>query len=181
MRRALALLAIGFYVVHALVHLSRGEPYDLLWGCHVAVLLVAAGLLTRSASLNAIGLLWSVLGFPFWLIYIFTGGELMPTATLTHLGGLVIGGYGVRLFGMPGGAAWKAVAAYLGLWAFTRLVTPESANVNLAFHVWPGWENSFPTYPIYFTTLLATAVSTFAVTEFVLRRRRGAAAPQSSV
>ena len=118
-------------------------------GCHLAVLLVAAGLLIRSASLNAIGLMWSIFGLPFWLIYIFTDGEFTPTAALTHFGGLVIGIYGIRLLGMPRGSAGKALVAYLGLWALTRLVTPDSANVNLAFHVWPGWEDRFPSYPIY--------------------------------
>jgi hypothetical protein len=174
MRRALAFLAIVFYALNALVYLSRGEPYHLLWGCHLAVLLVAAGLLIRSASLNAIGLMWSVFGLPFWLIYIFTDGEFTPTAALTHLGGIVIGIYGIRLLGMPRGSAGKALAAYLGLWALTRLVTPESANVNLAFHVWPGWEDRFPSYPIYLATLLVSGVLTFAITESFFRRIRGA-------
>ena len=179
MRRALGVLAITCYALHALVHLSRGEPYDLLWGCHLAVLLVAAGLLSGSPSLNAVGLLWSIIGLPIWLIYIFTGGELMPTAALTHVGAFVIGTYGVRVLGMPRGSASKALAAYIGLWAITRVVTPESADINLAFHVWPGWEDRFPTYPIYAATLLVSGAFTFAIAESLFRRLRGAA-PQSS-
>ena len=181
MRRALACLAIAFYGLHAVVHLSRGEPYDLLWGCHLAVLLVAAGLLIPSASLNAIGLLWSIFGLPIWLIYTFAGGEFMPTAALTHLGAFVIGLYGMRLLAMPRGSAWKALAAYLGLWVLTRLVTPESANINLAFHVWPGWEDRFSTYPIYFATLLVSGACTFVISEGFFRRVRWAGAPQASV
>ena len=68
----------------------------------------------------------------------------MPTATLTHVGALVIGICGVRLLGLPRGSAWKALAGYLGLWVLTRAVTPASANINLAFHVHPGWEQSLP-------------------------------------
>ena len=105
MRRMLAVAAVMFYVIHAFVHLRRGEPYDLLWGCHLAVLLVAAGLWLRNATSNAVGLLWSCFGLPIWLIDTFTGGEFMPTATLTHVGGLAIGIAGVRLLGFPRGAA----------------------------------------------------------------------------
>jgi hypothetical protein len=181
MKRVLALLAIAFYVLHALVHLARGEPYDLLWGCHLAVLLVAVGLLIPSASLNAIGLLWSCFGLPIWLIYTFTDGEFMPTAALTHLGAFFIGIYGMRLLGIPRGSAWTALAAYIGLWVLTRLLTPESANVNLAFRVWPGWEDRFPTYPIYVATLLVSGALTFAIAEGLFRRLRGAGAPQSGV
>ena len=170
MRRGLAALAVAFYLIHALVHLRRGEPYDLLWGCHIATVLVAAGLLWRNATLNAIGLLWGCFGLPIWLLYTFTGGEFMPTATLTHVGGLLIGIYGVRLLGLPRGSTWKAVAAYFGLWLLTRAATPEGANINLAFHVHPGWEDRFATYPIYFATLLAGGTLAFAIGEVLFRQ-----------
>lgn len=169
MRRWLAALAVLFYAVHGLVHLRRGEPYDLLWGCHVAALLIAAGLLGRNATLNAVGLLWACFGLPIWLLYTFTGGEFMPTAMLTHVGGLVIGVYGVRLLGLPRGSAWKALAGYGGLWLLTRAITPESANINLAFHVHPGWEDRFTTYPIYFATLLVGGAFAFVTGEAVFR------------
>ena len=168
--RLLGLAAIACYVLHAIELLFRGQPYDLLWGCHVAVLLVAAGLLSNNASLNAIGLLWSCFGLPLWLIYVFTDNDFMLTSTLTHVGAFIIGIYGVRRMGIPRGVAWKAVGAYLALWALTRVVTPESANVNLAFSVWPGWENRFPTYPIYFVTLLASGTLTFAISEMLFRK-----------
>lgn len=175
-RRPLGVAAILCYAAHASVHLSRGEPYDLLWGCHLAVLLVAAGLLLERATLNAIGLLWSCFGLPIWLVYTFTGGEFMPTAMLTHIGALVIGVAGVRLLGWPDGAAWKAVAAYLVLWVVTRLTTPASANINLAFRVYPGWEARFPSYPLYFATLTVMGVAVFAIADLVFRMIPGPAA-----
>ncbi len=169
MRRSPGILGVAFYAIHAAVHLARGEPYDLLWGCHVAALLVGAGLMFRNATLNAVGLLWSCFGLPLWLLYTFTGGEFMPTATLTHVGGVVLGVYGVTVMGLPAGSAWKALTSYLELWAVTRAMTPASANVNLAFHVHPGWEDRFPTYALYFATLFAAAALSFAVCEFAFR------------
>ena len=169
-RPILVAAALACYAIHAAVHLRRGEPYDLLWACHLAVLLVAAGLWFRRPTLNAVGLLWACFGLPIWLIDAVTGTDFMPTALLTHVGALAIGLAGVRLMGCPGGSAWKALAGYLGLWALTRAVTPASANVNLAFRVHHGWEDRFPSYPLYFAMLLAAGASTFAIAELVLRQ-----------
>jgi hypothetical protein len=179
--RPLAVVAMGCYVVHAAVHLRRGEPYDLLWACHLAVLLVAAGLLLQRATLNAIGLLWACFGLPLWLLDAFTGSEFMLTATLTHVGALAIGLCGVRLLGFPRGSAWKALAGYLGLWAVTRALTPASANVNLAFHVHTGWEERFPSYPAYFALLLGAGAATFVIVELACRRFSGGDASRAGV
>ncbi|HEY8183746.1 MAG TPA: hypothetical protein VII32_15995 [Thermoanaerobaculia bacterium] len=169
-RIALGIAALVGYVIHSAVHLQRGEPYDLLWGCHLAALLVGLGLLFRNATLNAIGLLWSCFGIPLWLLDAMTGGEFMPTAILTHIGAFVIGIYGVRLLGMPRRSAWYALASYFGLWWLTRLITPPRANINLAFHIQPGWENHFPNYPVYFFTLLVGGAATFVIAEPLTRR-----------
>ena len=177
--RPLAVVAIACYAVHAAVHLRRGEPYDLLWACHLAVLLVAAGLLLSRATLNAVGLLWACFGLPLWLLDAFTGSAFMLTATLTHVGALAIGICGVRLLGFPRGSAWKALAGYLGLWVVTRALTPASANVNLAFHVHTGWEDRFPSYPAYLALLLAAGAATFAIVELACRRFSGDDASQA--
>ena len=170
MRRTLAVAAFACYAIHASVHLSRGEPYDLLWGCHIAVILVGVGLLSSQPALNAVGLLWGCFGLPIWVIDNVTGGEFMPSATLTHVGAVAIGLAGVRLLGCPDGVWWKALATYLGLWLVTRVATPAAANINLAFSVWPGWERWFPNYPAYFTTLLVTGALTFFTGELLVRR-----------
>jgi hypothetical protein len=179
-RRRLALAALACYAVHAAVHLRRGEPYDLLWACHLAVLLVAAGLWFQRPTLNAVGLLWACFGLPIWLLDAFTGTDFMPTGTLTHVGALVIGLCGVRLLGFARGSAWKALAAYLGLWGLTRAVTPPSANINLAFHVHTGWEQRFPSYPAYFALLLVAGALTFAIAELGLSHIAGGRPPEAS-
>jgi hypothetical protein len=170
MQRALGVLAFVFYAIHGAVHLRRGEPYDLLWGCHIAALLVGTALLSNNATMNAIGLLWACFGVPLWLLDLFTGGELMPTATLTHIGALILGLYGVRHMGMPRGSGWKALAAYVALWIVTRALTPAAANINLAFHVQRGWELRFPSYPVYFLLLFGGGAVTFIAGEYVLAR-----------
>jgi len=80
--RVLGIVAFVFYAIHATAHLYRGEPYDLLWACNVAAVLVALGLLLRNATLNAIGLLWLCFGTSLWILDLATGGEFLPTSTL---------------------------------------------------------------------------------------------------
>ena len=165
--RALGIVAFVCYAVHAAVHLHRGQPYDLLWGCHIAALLVGLGLLLRNATLNAIGFLWSCLGIPLWILDIATGGEFIPTSPLTHVGAFVLGFIGVRKLGMPRLAAMKALAAFAMLWVVCRVVTPPAANINLAFRVHSGWEAYFPSYALYFVMLLVIAAVVFTAVERV--------------
>ena len=103
----------------------------------------------------------------------------MPTAALTHIGALVLGIYGVRILGWPRGAAWKAAAAYLALWAVTRLATPASANINLAFRVYPGWESRFPSYPLYFGTLFSLGARHVRDWRFPLQDDPGSRVPRA--
>ena len=115
MRQTLGVAAILLYSAHAVVLIHRGEAHDLLWGCHVAVLFVGAGLLASSARLNSIGLLWSCFGMPLWVLYAFTGGEVLATSGLTHVGAFVIGTYGVRLLGIGDQAIEGDVRVHLAL------------------------------------------------------------------
>ncbi len=156
--KILGTVAIASYAAHAIVHLSRGEPQDLLWACHIAALLVGIGLVYRSATINAIGLLWACFGTPLWILDLATGGEWMPTAFLTHAAALACGIVGVRRLGMPRAAAFNV----------TRAITPQWANVNIAFSVYQGWQRWFTSYPPYVALLVALAVTTFAIAEYLL-------------
>ena len=165
--RAMGILAILFYAIHAAVHLHRGQPYDLLWACHIAALLVGIGLIARNATFNAIGFLWSCVGTLLWILDLTTGGELMPTSTLTHLGAIAFGWIGVRKLGMPRLAAIKALASFGMLWIVCRIVTPSSANINAAFRVHDGWEPYFSSYTLYFAMLLLIGAAIFSIVERV--------------
>jgi hypothetical protein len=174
MQKTIGVLTILGYAAHAAVHVARGTTYDILWGCHIAALLVGFGLIANLASLNAIGFLWSCFGLPLWVLDLATGGEWIVTSPLTHLGAFAAGIYGIRRMGMPRGVAWKSVAAYLLLLVMTRLVTPPRANVNLAFSVYPGWEQRFPNYAVYLAMLIACGAALSFAIEYVVTRERAA-------
>lgn len=168
--KKLGLAALGCYAIHAGFHIINGRPEETLWMCHLGAALVGAGLLGSSAITNGIGALFLCLGTPLWVMYLAGGGEFYPTSCFPHLGGLVIGLYGVRRLGLPPGTWWKAAAALITLIVVCRLVTPERANVNVAFAIYPGWEKFFPSHPIYIAALMAQSAGYFFLCEYALRR-----------
>jgi hypothetical protein len=135
--RVLGAAGLALYAVHATRHAIFRQPEHLLWLCNVAAVIVGAGLLLGRPMLNAIGVLWLIVGDPLWLIDLIRGGELLPTSLLTHAAGLVLGLVGLRRLGLPRGAWWRAVLAGLVLLAVTRAITPAAADVNLVYTVWP--------------------------------------------
>jgi hypothetical protein len=163
--------ALACYGVHAGFHLLHGRPYDLLWACHIGSAIVGAGWLATSAVTNGIGTLLLCLGTPLWLMALADGSEVFnPTSCFTHVGGLTIGLYGIHRLGLPAGVWWKTVATLVGLISLCRLVTPASANVNVAFSIPGGWETHFASRGRYLLTMIGFAAAFFFVAELALRR-----------
>ena len=169
-RIAAGALAVAFFVIHAGSLFIAGESYHIIWSCHLGCLMAGVGLLTQVQWLFAIGFFWLTMGVPLWLLNVLTNHEFMLTSTLSHIGGIIIAVYGLRFLLIPR-FAWLAATlglAVLGL--LTRLLTPPDANVNLAFAVWSGWEDQFPSYFWYVVLLLSIAAVCFGLIEFFIRK-----------
>ena len=163
-------LAIVFFLIHAAALVRAAEPYHIIWSCHLGCLMVGIGLVIRLPWLFAIGFFWLTMGVPLWLLNVLTSHEFMLTSTLSHIGGIIIAVYGLRFIKMPRFAWAAATTGLVLLGIFTRWVTAPDANVNLAFAVWSGWEDKFPSYFWYVVMLLATAGFIFWILEFIVRR-----------
>jgi hypothetical protein len=160
------LLCVGFFVVHAAELTWRFHtPWDSIWACHVACLFIALG--RRYA---AIGVSFLMLGNPLWVLDLVSGGQLIPTSLLTHVGGLILGVRAVRKDGWPAGTWYRAMIAMALLTLVSRVTTPRAANVNLAFSVHRGWESMFPTHAHYLLFFTVLCGATFALTELIARR-----------
>jgi hypothetical protein len=163
-------VGVLFYFAHAAFHVLSGHPEHVLWACHLGTLAVAVGLMASWPGAIAVGFLWLTVGLPMWVYDILARDAFLPTSTLTHVGGFILGLLGIRAMGFPRGTWWRAGAALLLLHLACRWITPEQGNVNLAFSVWPGWEDTFPSHTIYVLLLLALCLVIFAGAEAVLRR-----------
>ena len=163
-------LAILFFLIHAGALVHSKEPYHIIWSCHLGCLIVGIGLLSRLPWVYAIGFFWLTLGVPLWLLNVLTHHEFMLTSTLSHIGGITIAVYGLKFLKLPRFAWAAATTGLMVLGIFTRRVTPPDANVNLAFAVWSGWEDKFPSYFWYVVMLLAGAAFIFWILELIVRR-----------
>jgi hypothetical protein len=168
--RFFGVLALACFAVHAAVLLQRSEAPHVLWACHVATLIIGAGLLSKSPTPIAVGVCWLAVGTPAWLVDLWRGAEQIPTSALTHVVGLTLGLIGVCILGWPRGAWWKAFVALVGLALFCRFATPPSENVNMAFRVWERWGNRMPGFAA--TAALALSVHLFVFHWMERRFRR---------
>jgi hypothetical protein len=171
--KALGLLALACYAAHAGHHLSQRRPENLLWMCSLASVVIGLGLVLSRPDLNAIGVLWLVVGLPLWLGDVATGGEFLPTSLLTHIGGLAIGIAGLTRMGLPHQVWWKALAAAFVLHLLCRRLTSPAENVNLAFAPWRGWEGLFRSHAVYVAAVAAVMALSFFTAEILLRRLLG--------
>lgn len=167
-QRFLGTLAIGGYCIHASFHVWRGEPENLLWVCHLAALLVGIGLITRSNTIFGIGTIVLCMGTPLWAFDLLQGSEFFLTSLGTHVLGLAIGLYGVRLHGIERGTCWKAGAFTVTLIVVSRIATSVASNVNLAFAIPPGMDRYFSSHLAYLAVMIGITCAYFWVVEMLL-------------
>ncbi len=158
----LPLVFFGLITVH---YVKQGDPENMLWACHFSNLLIGVGLLVNWRAGVAAGLLWLSVGVPFWIIWLVGGGGFFVTSMLTHVGGATVGIWAMRQVSWSRGIWWKALLALLLLQLVCRYTTSPAANVNISHDVWKGWEQTFPSYPVYLILLLGITAVIFAVVE----------------
>lgn len=158
------------FVIHGGNHVRRGDPWDLLWLCNVAPVLLMVGCALRRPLPVQIALQWLAFGTPMWLLDLWTGADVIWTSFLPHVACPIAAIVALRELGRPR-LSWPFASASMAfLWGLTRLVTPEASNVNAAFRVWGGWESTFPSYYPYFAVVMTGAALTFFVVEKAMAR-----------
>jgi hypothetical protein len=162
---AIGWCALALSLAHDGRHLAHGEWHDLLWFCNLSCPLLGLGCVLRRGAMVRVALTWFAFGTPLWLLDQLTGGEVIVTGILIHLGGPLLGALALPSFGWQRGTWQLAWLASLAVWTLARLLTPPGANVNLAFRVWPGWESMFPSHAAYVLILLGAAALVFYLLE----------------
>jgi hypothetical protein len=163
-------LSILFYVIHSVSWIIKGVPANLLWTCHLASLFIGIAIIFRIPLLNSLSVLWLSIGNIIWAIYLFSGGDFEPTSTLTHWGGLITGLIGIYKMGIPKYSTIWSMAVLFIIQQISKLVTPESENINLAFRIDEGSVKYFSSYPVFFLYLGVVSVICFSAMEWLCRR-----------
>jgi len=165
----LGLTAIAFTIIHDAVLLYKRRWWDLAWVCHLSSAIIGVGCIFDWPYVVGIAVVWLFVGLTLWIVGLLTSEDFLPTSTLTHVGGLVIGVIYISQRGMPDGVWWRGILILIAIQHLTRYCTPAQENVNLAFFVSKGWESWFPTYPRYWLMLKVASIIMYLIAEFGLR------------
>ena len=131
----------------------------MLWMCNIGNLLLALGLFFEQAILIRVAVLWVIPGLAVWAAYVvptwgmlltgnFTYAELwgVISSTLAHVGGFFVAMFVVSKVRVTKLAWLHAFIWYMMVQLLSRLVTPAAMNVNVAYSIQAGWEQTFSSY-----------------------------------
>ena len=157
--RLLGILPLLFFFAQVDHYWRIDQLGHLFWMCNIGNLLMAIGLFLEKPLLVRVAAIWTIPGLFVWFVYVVLEWGIFLSSTLAHVGGLAVAAFVVRAYGMDR-ISWRyAFAWYVAVQIFSRFFTAANLNVNLAHRVQPGWEQTFPSYWLFWLTLaIATAV-----------------------
>jgi hypothetical protein len=169
--RLLGFLPLAFFTAQAVHYCQINQLGHMLWMCNIGNLLLALGLFFEQAILIRVAVLWVIPGLAVWAAYVvptwgmlltgnFTYTELwgVISSTLAHAGGFFVAMFVISKVRINRLAWLHAFIWYLMVQVLSRLVTPAAMNVNVAYSIQAGWEQTFSSY-WKFWLVLTTFVS----------------------
>jgi hypothetical protein len=176
--RAVGIALLALLAVHVAV--NREGPWVLLAACDLAAAATGVGLACGWHRAVAVALVFQLsVGFPSFLVGVFTTYRPNVTSVGIHLLPLVAGGLAVRRRGLPRHAAVMAFAAFVVALLLSYALPPPEINVNLVRTVWPPLASVFPSKAAYAVVFLgAGPLLLLSLGESALRRALGRG-PQS--
>lgn len=161
MSRAVGVLPLLFFVAYFAMALQRGKAADSLWMCHVANLLLSAGIFALSPRLVGIAVLWIILGIPLWALDVWRNAAVTPVSLVSHLGGLALGMYAAWRLRLSSNPWLAALLVFAALQQLCRWLTPEALNVNVAHAPYGEWDGPYWAY--WLVTMLAAAIALWGI------------------
>lgn len=173
----LSLAPLSFFLAYMAAAVQDGKGADSLWMCHVANLMLGAGIAGRWPPVIALAVCWIVVGIPLWAYDMALTREVSAVSLLSHLGGLAVGMYALRRVRISYNPWLPALGSYLVIQQLCRWLTPVELNVNLAHRAYEGWQGMPGGYAAYWLGLaLSAAIALWAAGRalMVLFRERDA-------
>ena len=166
--RWLGALPLCFFIAQFVHYWRFGGLGNMLWMCNVGNLLLAIGIFLDHRELVRAAAIWTIPGLLVWFRYVLLDYGFLFSSTLAHVGGIVVGMIALRRVGMDRTAWLYAFVWSLFMQIAARLLTSPDLNVNLAFHIQPGWEKYFSSYWQFWLTLsIVTALALWGLGRLV--------------
>jgi hypothetical protein len=166
--RMLGLLPLIFFLAQTLYYWRVGGMGYLLYMCNVGNLLLAFGLFFGRTELIRAAAIWTIPGLAIWIRYVVLEHDYVFSSFLAHVGGIIVGLIVLRTVRMDRIAWLYAFTWYLIMQLAARLFTAPELNVNVAFRVQPGWEQTFSSYWKFWIVMSAAVAACLWVIGTVL-------------
>jgi len=166
----MAVILLMAFVVNLVDDYRQGQLQDMLWICHVSMLLLAAGMYLRRQILIQIAILWIFPGFAFWLVDAFFSGYSVSSA-LSHIVALSVAYYAWRRMEIKNGLWRHALVFWFTLQILSHWFTPADANVNISHAIRSEASVFFNAYWQYWLfTSIAAAVGLWGLEKLLNKR-----------
>ena len=157
--RLLGLLPLIFFLAQTVHYWRVGGMGYLLYMCNVGNLLLALGLFLGRTELIRAAAIWTIPGLAIWIRYVVLEYDYVFSSFLAHVGGIVVGLIILRTVRMDRLAWLYAFTWYLIMQIAARLFTAPELNVNVAFRIQPGWEQTFSSYWKFWIVMTAVVAA----------------------
>jgi hypothetical protein len=144
--RVLGILPLIFFLAQGLHYWRTNELGHMFWMCNIGNLVLGVGLLLGQPIMIRVAALWLVPGLGVWYWFVVRPYGIVFSSTLAHIGGLIVAMIALRRVRVDARAWVYALGWYFVMQLLSRLLTPAAMNVNVAHSVYPGWEQTFPSY-----------------------------------
>ena len=167
--RLLGVLPLVFFLSQTAYYWRSGLG-NMLWMCNIGNLVLAIGLFVNQPILIRVAVIWSIPGLVVWFRYVVIGSGSSGSSTLAHIGSLIVGLLALRKVRVDR-AAWRyCFGWYLVLQLLSRLVTPAELNVNVAHHMYQGWDKVFSAYWKFWLVMTLVVAAVLWLLSFGLRK-----------
>ena len=157
--RLLGLLPLIFFLAQTVHYWRVGGMGYLLYMCNVGNLLLALGLFFGRTELIRAAAIWTIPGLGIWIRYVVLEYDYVFSSFLAHVGGIVVALIVLRTVRMDRIAWLYAFTWYLIAQLAARLFTAPELNVNVAFSIQSGWEQTFSSYWKFWIVMTAVVAA----------------------
>ncbi|MCI0336550.1 MAG: hypothetical protein L0226_03155 [Acidobacteria bacterium] len=162
--RSLGWLPLIFFIARLVAYVQLDQPSQMLWMCHLANLVLAAGLFLANPLIIRTAVVLLVFGIPPWAIDMLLTGLITPVSIASHLGGMIVGLLAIAKVRAKSWTWLMALASFVFVQIICRFVTPPALNVNTAHRVYDIWKDTVSSYWQYWLiSTLVIGVSLWAI------------------
>jgi len=157
--RLLGVLPLLFFFGQGAHYWRISELGNMFWMCNINLLVLALGLFFDQPLLVRVAAIWTIPGIFMWFFfYVVTWGVFL-SSILVHVGGLAVAAIALRTYRMDRRSWRYAFGWFLIVQFVSRFATASQLNVNVAHAIQPGWERTFPSFWMFWLTLIIVTVA----------------------